>query len=176
MSQRGSGISSVLVRSLLAPALLVALASAARAQDAAVVGQVYDANGAFVGTVIDFDQNEQAARVHGLIQGSIVEFTVRNLAVEEYLDPKTKRVYFTSGDCTGQAYVRADATFPALAASWRAPEHRRSTTSRRQVPSAGTSLWRATGISRPPFASPRPAPLLPTRSRRSRWATPCRTR
>lgn len=114
MSQRGSGISSVLVRSLLAPALLAALASAARAQDAAVVGQVYDANGAFVGTVIDFDQNEQAARVHGLIQGSIVEFTVRNLAVEEYLDPKTKRVYFTSGDCTGQAYVRADATFPAL--------------------------------------------------------------
>lgn len=87
---------------------------AAWAQDPAVIGQVHDANGAFVGTVIDFDQNQQSARVHGSIQGSIVEFTIRNLNVVEYLDPKTKTVYFANGDCTGQAYVLADATYPAL--------------------------------------------------------------
>lgn len=93
---------------------LFALAPAAVAQDAVVTGQVYDANGVFVGTVVDYDQVNQAARVHGVIQGSIVQFTIRNLNVSEYLDPPTKRVYFANGDCTGQAYVQAGSDYPAL--------------------------------------------------------------
>lgn len=114
MPYRRSSLNGRLACSLSTFVALLAAVPTAQAQDPVVLGQVHDANNTFVGTVIDFDQNEQAARVHGVIEGSVVEFTIRNLAVEEYLDPKTKTVYFANGDCTGQAYVRADATYPAL--------------------------------------------------------------
>ena len=94
--------------------ILLAPAAAALAQDPVIQGQVHDANGAFVGTVVDYDQTGQSARVHGLIEGSIVQFTIRNLGVSEYLDPPAKRVYFANGDCTGQAYVQAGSDYPAL--------------------------------------------------------------
>lgn len=114
MPYRRSSLNGRLACSLSTFVALLTAMPAAQAQDPVVMGQVYDANNTFVGTVIDFDQNEQAARVHGVIEGSIVEFTIRNLAVEEYLDPQTKTVYFANGDCTGQAYVLANTTYPAL--------------------------------------------------------------
>ncbi|MCB9377311.1 MAG: hypothetical protein H6511_00915 [Holophagales bacterium] len=115
MSNRFRVTSRRSIRHLCILALAATAAAPALAQAPAVVGQVYDADGAFVGTVIDYDSVQQSARVHGLIQGSVVEFTIRNENIAEYLDPEVHRVYFGNGDCTGQAYAPGGfGTYPAL--------------------------------------------------------------
>jgi hypothetical protein len=82
----------------------LALATVAAAQDPLVTGQVYDANGLFVGTLIGYTQGAAGGELLREIDGDVVQLSISNTGDPAIL-PQGQTVWFSGTDCTGQAYA-----------------------------------------------------------------------
>ena len=84
----------------------------AAAQDPPLLGQIYDGDGTFVGTLTSHDQADGTGRIFREIDGDVVELLVNNRF--ERVEPLGTLVWFSGAGCTGQAY--AEASEPGMSA------------------------------------------------------------
>jgi hypothetical protein len=92
--------------------VLLSTSVPASAQDPLVLGQIYDDDGTFVGTMTSHDQESGRGQVFREIDGDVVELIVNNRF--QRVEPLGTLVWFSGAGCTGQAY--AEAAEPGMSA------------------------------------------------------------